>query len=195
MKLINKIRKLCTPAYVYLVISVVAMVAMIIQNGGKTNEFCVGVHSCEIENKGAIFIAQGLYTAFWVFVLDSICKAGHKQVSWFLVLLPYILLFIILAMFLLGNKKSGGVIEGFDEDEEKQEEGNDNGEDENGGKKKEGKKHEKKVEKKVEKKDPVEEAFRNQMYQMIDNECTRVDEPQGAEVFSDPQCKNRNNIG
>ena len=74
MKLINKIRKLCTPAYVYLVISVIAMVAMMIQNGGNSNEFCVGVHSCEVENKGAIFIAQGLYTAFWVFVLDSICK-------------------------------------------------------------------------------------------------------------------------
>lgn len=200
MKLINKIRKLCTPAYVYLVISVVAMVAMIIQNGGKTNEFCVGVHSCEIENKGAIFIAQGLYTAFWVFVLDSICKAGHKQVSWFLVLLPYILLFIILAMFLLGNKKSGGVIEGFDDEKDEDEDDEDsdksNTPNRKGPKKKtESKKDEKKVEKKVEKKDPVEEAFRNQMYQMIDNECTRVDEPQGAEVFSDPQCKNRNNIG
>ena len=32
MKLINSIRKLCTPAYVYLVISVIAIVAMMFQN-------------------------------------------------------------------------------------------------------------------------------------------------------------------
>ena len=76
MKLINKIRRLCTPAYVYLVISVVLMLAMIIQNAGNSNEFCVGLHSCEVENKGLIFIAQGLYSIFWIFILDSICKAG-----------------------------------------------------------------------------------------------------------------------
>ena len=32
----ESIRKLCTPAYVYLVISVIAVVAMMFQNAGNT---------------------------------------------------------------------------------------------------------------------------------------------------------------
>ena len=215
MKLINKIRKLCTPAYVYLVISVIAMVAMMIQNGGNSNEFCVGVHSCEVENKGAIFIAQGLYTAFWVFVLDSICKAGHKNISWFLVLLPYILLFIMLAMFILGNKKHTGFMEGFegkdDEDKKKKDKkdplkensaaDNDNDHD-NKDKDKDMNGHggddhgDDKPEMKDGEKDDKKEGM-NMHYQMINGACTQVDDPQpNLDMYSDSSCtKKANNIG
>lgn len=113
MKLIKKIRKLCTPAYVYLVISVIAILAMMLQNGGNNKHFCIGEYGCDVESKGAIFIGQGLYTAFWVFVLDSICKSGHKNISWFLVLLPYILMFIGLGMIVLGGKHRESFVEGM----------------------------------------------------------------------------------
>ena len=103
----KKIRKLCTPAYVYLVISVIAIVGMIIQNAGNTNMFCLGDYMCDVESTAMVFLVQGLYTVFWVFVLDCICKSGYKNISWFLVLLPYILMFIILGMFVLGNKREG----------------------------------------------------------------------------------------
>ena len=114
MKLIKKIRKLCTPAYVYLVISVIAILAMMLQNGGHNRHFCIGEYGCDVESKGAIFIGQGLYTAFWVFVLDSICKSGYKNISWFLVLLPYVLMFIALGMIVLGGKHRETIVEGLD---------------------------------------------------------------------------------
>ena len=119
MKLIKKIRKLCTPAYVYLVISVIAILAMMLQNGGNNKHFCIGEYGCDVESKGAIFIGQGLYTAFWVFVLDSICKSGHKNISWFLVLLPYILMFIGLGMIVLGGKHRESFVEGLKNKDDK----------------------------------------------------------------------------
>lgn len=115
MKLMKTIRKLCTPAYVYLVISIIAIVAMMIQNGGNHDRFCLGNYECGVESTAAVFLGQGLYSIFWVFVLNYICKAGYKNISWFLVLLPYILMFIILGMFILeGNKE--GFKEGKDDD-------------------------------------------------------------------------------
>ena len=107
MKLMKKIRKLCTPAYVYLVISVIAIVGMMVQNAGHTNIFCLGEYECDVKNTAVVFMGQGIYTAFWVFILDCICKSGYKNISWFLVLIPYILMFIVLGMFVLRNRKEG----------------------------------------------------------------------------------------
>lgn len=101
MKLINSIRKLCTPAYVYLVISVIAIVAMMFQNAGNSKKYCVGEFSCDVPSTAGIFVAKGIYIAFWTFILDALCKAGYKQFSWFMVLLPFILFFIIVGMVLL----------------------------------------------------------------------------------------------
>ena len=42
-----------------------------------------------------------LKTIFWTFVLNAICKAGYKNLSWFLVLFPFLLLFIALGLLLL----------------------------------------------------------------------------------------------
>jgi len=57
-----------------------------------------------------MFLFKALYILFWTFVLNAICKAGYKEVSWFMVLLPIILLFIIIGMVILN---SGSVYEGF----------------------------------------------------------------------------------
>ena len=208
MNLINKIRKLCTPAYVYLVISVIAMVAMMVQNGGKSNEFCVGVHSCEVENKGAIFIAQALYTVFWVFVLDAICRSGHKNISWFLVLLPYILFFIMVAMFILGtgNSNHRGFMEGMENKDKDKKDSKDHDKDKKDKDKKDhdkkdhGKDHSKDHDKdhsKDHSKDKKESFGAGSFYAMIDGSCKSVDGPQGAsELFSDAKCqKKANNIG
>ena len=94
MGIIDDIRKLCTPAYVYLVISVIGMILMMLQNAGNTNKFCAGDWECKGVEPGAVFVGQGLYIAFWTFVLSAICKAGYKNVSWFIVLLPFIFMFI-----------------------------------------------------------------------------------------------------
>ena len=97
------IKKLCTPAYIYLVISVIAIIILMFQNGGNTNTYCVGSFECPVPSTSMIFFLNFLYVAFWTFILDSVCKAGHKSVSWFLVIFPFILFFVLLGMMMLAQ--------------------------------------------------------------------------------------------
>jgi hypothetical protein len=95
------IKKLCTPAYIYLVISVIAIIVMMFQNCGNVDMYSLGSYECPVPNTAFVFFIKFLYVAFWTFVLDSICKAGHTQFSWFLVLFPFILSFVLLGMMLV----------------------------------------------------------------------------------------------
>jgi hypothetical protein len=94
------IKKLCSPAYVYLVISTIAIIVLMFQNGGNSDVYCMGSYECEVPSTALIFFFKFLYVAFWTFVLDSICKAGHKQFSWFLVIFPFVLFFILLGLMI-----------------------------------------------------------------------------------------------
>jgi hypothetical protein len=72
--------KLCTPAKIYFAIAVIASIFALFK----------GVH--------LMAVAMKLIFAFiWTFVLGWLCSKGMKTLSWFLVLLPYII--IALAMF------------------------------------------------------------------------------------------------
>ena len=96
---------LCKPAFVYLVISVIATLILMVQNRGNTNTYCVGSFDCPVPSTALVFIVKFIYIAFWTFVLNAICKSGHKTFSWFLVLLPFIMFFLILLMAMF-NKNS-----------------------------------------------------------------------------------------
>ena len=97
------LKNLCTPAYVYLVISLVAIVIMMIQNYGNVNTYCVGSYSCSVTSTVLIFIIKMLYVLFWTWILNLICKDGHTGVAWFLVLIPFILMFVIMGMVMVNN--------------------------------------------------------------------------------------------
>lgn len=93
--------QLCAPAKVYLVISVISLFLMTTQNIGSGSMYCVGNYSCDMPNKGVVFMIKVLYIAFWTWLLNLICKAGVPIVSWILVLFPFVLMFILIAVFLL----------------------------------------------------------------------------------------------
>jgi len=101
--MLKLIKKLCTPAYVYLVISVIAIVLMMFQNCGNVDMYCLGNYECEVPSTALIFLIKFIYVAFWTFILDSVCKAGHKQFSWFLVLFPFILFFVLLGLLMVSQ--------------------------------------------------------------------------------------------
>lgn len=114
MKYLKDFKSLCTPASVYLFINVIIFVSIAIQNFGNTTQYCVGQYRCQIPNTFSMFLFKALYILFWTFVLNAICKAGYKEVSWFMVLLPIILLFIIIGIVIL-NSSSIQIFEGFKE--------------------------------------------------------------------------------
>ena len=97
------VKKLCMPSYVYLVISAMSMAILIFQNYTNTNTFCVGDFECEVPNTMMVLLIEGIYILFWAFILDILCKSGYERMSWFLVLMPFILFFIMIGLLMLNQ--------------------------------------------------------------------------------------------
>lgn len=95
------LKNLCSPAYVYLVISIIAIVIMGFQNYGNLNTYCLGSYSCDVSSTGLIFLIKVMYVLLWTWILNLICRAGAPGVAWFLVLLPFILSFILLGLLMI----------------------------------------------------------------------------------------------
>lgn len=69
--------KLCTPARIYFAIAVIAAVYALFNGASMMMEFW-----------------KIVFAFIWTFVLGWLCDKGYKSISWFLVLLPYILMFL-----------------------------------------------------------------------------------------------------
>jgi len=95
------LKNLCLPAKVYLIISAIALIVIGFQNFGNSNIYCLGMYSCNTSNISLIFVLKILYVLFWTWVLNIICRGGAPGVSWFLVLLPYILFFILIGLLMI----------------------------------------------------------------------------------------------
>jgi len=94
-------KELCNPAMVYFIISIMALIMVLFQNIGNRNSYNVGSFSCRVPNTRAVFIVKLLYVLFWTYVLNLICKDGHTNLSWLLVLLPWVLLFVMIGILML----------------------------------------------------------------------------------------------
>lgn len=97
----KNMRQLCTPSRVYFTFSFFLLIAMIIQNFGNSRNYHLGCYSCYTPNLIIVFVFKLVYILFWTWILNLICKDGHKNIAWFLVILPIILLFVILGVFLI----------------------------------------------------------------------------------------------
>jgi predicted PurR-regulated permease PerM len=71
--------KLCTPAKIYFAIAVIATIVALF-NGATV----------------LAAIMKLVFAFIWTYILSWLCDKGYKSLSWFLVLLPYII--ILLAM-------------------------------------------------------------------------------------------------
>jgi hypothetical protein len=74
---------LCTPALVYLVLSVISLIGM--ANGNSVSSLFV----------------NALFVGLWTFLLNVLCQRGYTALSWVLVLLPIIVLIIL--VFFIGQ--------------------------------------------------------------------------------------------
>lgn len=101
---VSGLRKLCTPSYIYLVVSAIALVVMLYQNIGNVDKYCLGSYSCTVSSTALIFIIKAIYILFWTWILNLICRAGAPGVAWFVLLLPVILMFVLLAMMMISNE-------------------------------------------------------------------------------------------
>ncbi len=67
--------KICTPAKIYFAIAVIAMIFSLLNGASIMMEFW-----------------KIVFAFIWTFVLGWLCKKGYTSISWFLVLLPYIIM-------------------------------------------------------------------------------------------------------
>lgn len=98
-KLPDMIMKLCKPAQVYLILSLIGVVLYVIS--------MLDVHDkilqAEPEGEGIHHYTMGglllniLFTIVWVFLLNYICQFKYgKKIAWFIVLLPFFFMGLML---------------------------------------------------------------------------------------------------
>ena len=111
-------KKLCTPAMLYFVLSAVSFLGMLMQNCTDSSKYKVGTMEVESPcHNAAFFVVKALYIMFWTFGLNWLCKKGFKTVSWALVLLPFLGMFLAIGVVFIALLK-GGKKEGMNECDE-----------------------------------------------------------------------------
>ena len=99
MTALKTLKSLCTPAFLYFILSLIAFIFML----GKVSMMTL--------------LVKAFFILLWTWFLNFLCKKGYSSISWFLVLLPFILILmtVFFAMdasaFMMGG--GGGGIEGF----------------------------------------------------------------------------------
>jgi hypothetical protein len=73
---------LCRPAYVYLILSLITFILFI-----------------AMQSTGSAIMGYVLQVMIWVFVLNLICTSGYENVSWFLVLFPFIIMVLMMIFY------------------------------------------------------------------------------------------------
>jgi len=101
----SKLKKLCSPALFYFCISMFAFFLMLIQNITNMNSmrYSLGMFHCNTPSLVIVFVVKFLFIIFWTWILSLICKDGHKGIAWIIVLFPFILMFILIALFMLNS--------------------------------------------------------------------------------------------
>lgn len=80
---------LCSPALLYLIIAIIAIISMIMS---KVDMQTIAM--------------KGLFVIIYTWFLNFLCSKGHEGISWFLVILPFVVmaLAIIAVSNIIGGK-------------------------------------------------------------------------------------------
>ena len=97
----KKLKELCTPAFLYFTLSMLGVLVSVVQNLGNSRRYNLGMLTARVPSTFLVFFVQIIYILFWTWVLNLICRDGYTVISWFLVLLPFILLFVMMGLLML----------------------------------------------------------------------------------------------
>ena len=109
--MLDKLKKMCTPATIYFILSITTLIVMVISNIGNTRTLCMGSYDCPVDSLLLIYIIKLGYILFSTIVLDSLCKNGYGSISWFLVFFPIMAYFASLALFMIYKNSSSVLIQ------------------------------------------------------------------------------------
>jgi hypothetical protein len=100
----KKVKELCTPAFLYFSLAMLGVLVSVVQNLGNSRRYNLGMLSARVPSTFLVFVVKIIYILFWTWVLNLMCKDGHKEIAWFLVLIPFILLFLIMGSMMGGSE-------------------------------------------------------------------------------------------
>ena len=90
--------KVCNPAFFYFTVSILGTIVMLIQNREKDTH-CVGNVNCRVPNSFITNVVNIITIIFWTWVVNIICSYGWVKTAWGLVLLPFIFMGLVVAVF------------------------------------------------------------------------------------------------
>lgn len=108
MKLAKNFADYCTPAKVYLAISLVTIIVIVIQNllNPNDNELCIGAHKCTMSHKFVVLVFKIIYMLFWVWLLNLFCRKGLTKLAWFILVIPFLLIAVLLGGMIMAVNNS-----------------------------------------------------------------------------------------
>lgn len=94
-QIVNKVNNLCKPAKIYFIISVISFLAMLMQNCTEPFVYKIGtIESFSPCNNIWFFLTKAFYILVWTYGLNYFCDKNLSGVSWALVLLPFLGMFL-----------------------------------------------------------------------------------------------------
>ena len=106
--------KLCAPAQIYLIVSIIMLVLSYFGLSAISQQLEVHQSSSPLlqtlnftyqKDSRTSYVVQGVFILLWTWVLSYLCRKGYTSLSWFLVLLPWVLMFLAFFIYILNTIK------------------------------------------------------------------------------------------
>lgn len=113
-------KSLCSPAQLYFVLSALSFTLILLQNCSDGGSYQIGTMKVKPECHNVVFfIFKAAYILGFTYLLNWFCGKKLKTLSWLIVLLPFIAMFLILGVTMISimSSKKEGFKEGKDDDE------------------------------------------------------------------------------
>lgn len=105
---------MCTPAQIYLVVSFILMVLSYfgmnaispqITLNQANNSFLQSLNFTYQKDTRTSYVVQAVFIVLWTWVLTYLCRKGFSNLSWFLILLPWVLMFLAFFVYIIETVK------------------------------------------------------------------------------------------
>jgi len=98
----KRINSLCTPAKIYFFLSMFSILAIMSQNSMLSHIYRIGNYAVPAPfNNITTFSLKIIGILIWTYILKYLCDHGFKGISWFLVLLPIMFMFVAIGAMVL----------------------------------------------------------------------------------------------
>ena len=106
--------KICTPAQIYLIVSVILLFLSYFGMTAISQQLTLNqsghpvLHSLNFtyqKDTRTSYVVQAILIVLWTWLLSYLCSKGYSQLSWFLVLLPWVLMFLAFFVYIIETVK------------------------------------------------------------------------------------------